>query len=93
MPIYDAPLRKQEDRAMKCVFGCPDAVAIYILTEGCMCCEQIVQPLCKQHEYDCTPVDDMILVVRLDEASPQYSSASMSVRTRDAAIFPAHVAK
>ena len=52
---------------MKCIFGCRNAVAVYILPMGCVCKREIVQPLCAQHEHKCTPLGRMILVARLDE--------------------------
>lgn len=50
--------------AMKCIFGCRNAVAVYILPKGCVCKREIVQPLCAQHEHKCTPLGRMILVKR-----------------------------
>jgi len=52
---------------MKCIFGCRNAVAVYILPKGCVCKREIVQPLCAQHEHKCTPLGRMILVTRFYE--------------------------
>jgi hypothetical protein len=49
---------------MKCIFGCRNAVAIYILPKGCVCKREIVQPLCAQHEHKCSPLGRMVLVTR-----------------------------
>lgn len=52
---------------MKCIFGCRNAVAVYILPKGCVCKHEIVQSLCAQHEHKCTPLGRMILVTRFYE--------------------------
>jgi hypothetical protein len=53
---------------MKCRFDCNSpAVAVYILDRGCTCFpDDKIQALCAQHEYDATPINDMMLVTRWD---------------------------
>lgn len=57
---------------MKCIFGCRNAVGVYILPKGCVCKREIVQPLCAQHEHKCMPLGKMILVTRWEWDAQRY---------------------